>query len=252
MNVATGDSLPSRPTLGSLVASLWSVRSYTQLAYLLLAIPLGFIYWFVLGFGLVFGLLTAVVGVGLLVLFITLIVVRLIGDLERWLANALLAVDLETPDDRPEPDGLWDQFASYLAAPSSWRSFGFLQLKFLYMIVGIVVLFVGWTALDLLTTPLRYPTTLEFGEVNGEPVTWAVDTLPEAAAAVPLGLALVLVVLALANGFGYVAGQMAEALLDADRSEGRGAHDHRDGDRGEDPGGDGATPTTRTALDGEQ
>ncbi len=218
MDTTTSDALPARPTLGSLVGSLRSKQSYSHLAYLLLAIPLGFAYWFVMGFGLIFGLLTAVVGVGLIVLFITIVVVRLLGDLERWLANALLTVDLESPDDRPEPDGTWTAFASYLAAPSTWRAFGFVQLKFLLMIVGFILLFVGWTALDLLTTPLRYPTTLEFGEVNGEPVTWTVDTLPEAAVAVPLGLALALVVFLLANGFGYVAARMAEALLDADRS----------------------------------
>lgn len=65
---------------------------------------------------------------------------------------------------------------------------------------------------------------MEFGEVNDEPVVWPIETLPEPGVAVVLGIVLAVVLLHLANLFGYVAGRMSLALLqwegDHDRPSG--------------------------------
>ena len=93
---------------------------------------------------------------------------------------------------------------------------GVLGLLLAPVFVGLVVLF----------ATLRYPLVVEFGEVNGEPATWAIDALPEALAAVPLGVAAVLVACRLANAAGYAARWMAVALLDGPTRGGTDERDH--------------------------
>jgi len=205
---------PSRPTVRGLLAATIDRQTYKNLAYLLLAIPLGFFYATLVGFALVFGLLTFVVGIGVVILFVTLIGVRLVARFERWLANALLGTTLEAPNDRADVEDTWGDLASYLSAVSTWRALGFVQLKFFFTIVAIFLLFGLWTALDLLTTPARYPVGVEFGEMNDQPVIWSIDTMPEAALAVGVGVVLAFVLLTITNVLGYFATRMAIALLD--------------------------------------
>jgi len=67
--------------------------------------------------------------------------------------------------------------------------------------------------LTLLSAGVRRPLDVSFGEVNGDPVIWTIETVPETALAMGTGAGLVLLVMHLANGFGYVAERMALALL---------------------------------------
>lgn len=192
-------------------------QTYRNLLYLVLAFPLGFFYGMVLGFGFVFGLVLSVVIVGVGILLGTVLLARVLATFERWLANALLRLELSEPDDRPESENTLEKIKAALDAASTWRGLGFLTLKFWVGIVGLLVLIFLVSLFDLLTAPLRYPTTVEFGELNDEPVTWTIDTLPEALLAVPLGVLVVLVLLHVSNGFAYATARMAEALLDGDR-----------------------------------
>ncbi|OYR43175.1 histidine kinase [Halorubrum sp. Ib24] len=188
-------------------------RTYRHLLYLLLAVPLGLVYSAVFTFGVAFGLALSVALVGLVVLFATLIGARLAAGLERRLANALLGTHLLRPDDLAAADGALAGARKYVDAPSTWRGLGFLSLKFWVSLLAFVPLVLLASALPLVAAPLRYPYTADFGEVNGEPVTWAIDTLPEALVALPLGVAGVLLALHLANLAAYVARRMALALL---------------------------------------
>jgi len=192
-------------------------QTYRNLLYLVLAFPLGFFYGMILGFGFVFGLVLSVVLVGVGILVGTVLLARVLGTFERWLANALLKLDLAEPQDRRESTSTLESIRAGLDAASTWRSLGFLTLKFWVGIVGLLVFIFLVSLFNLLTAPLRYPTTVEFGEVNGEPVTWTIDTLPEALLAVPLGILVALVVLHVSNGFAYATARMAEALLDGER-----------------------------------
>jgi len=190
-------------------------QTYKNLLYLLIALPLGFLYGGLLGFGFIFGIVTLVVGVGVLILLATLGVVRLVAGLERWLANALLRVDLRQPEDLRSADGLWGTFRAIVDAHSTWRGLGFVTMKLWLGVVGIVLLVFLWSAVELATAPLRYPLTVEFGELNGEPITWSIATLSEAALAVPIGIAAALVLLHVANATAYAAERMAGALLES-------------------------------------
>ena len=150
---------------------------------------------------------------GIAILALMLAVVRALAALERQLVNALLAVSLETPDDVTNRSGVGGRLRGSVDAASTWRGFGFLLLKIFLGIIGVMLAYGVVQGVTLISAVVRRPFDVSFGEVNGEPVTWTVETLPETALAVGVGTILVLLTLHLANGFGYVAERMALALL---------------------------------------
>lgn len=206
---AGGGSLPRR-----FVGVVARKRTYANLLYLLLAFPLGLIYGWLLSFGFLVGTLTAIFGVGVLVLAATIGGTRLIARFERWLANALLGTALRAPTDRPAADGAWGTVRSYVDAPSTWRALGFAYLKFSVGIAGVFLILLLASAFRFVTAPFRFPFVVDFGEVNGEPVGWHVATQTEALALVPLGLLFGLILLHVVNGVGYAVERMAVGLLD--------------------------------------
>lgn len=205
--------LTFRGGIEAVLGPVLTLRTYANLTYLVIAFPLTMLYWSLFGFGLVLGTVLSVVLVGIAILALMLIVVRALVGLERWLANALLAVSLEAPDDVTSTDGAGGDLRGYIDAASTWRGFGFLSLKIFLGILGIVLVYGLAQGVTLLMTGVRRPVDISFGEVNGDPVIWTVETVPEAALAMGTGAVLVLLVLHLANGFGYVAERMALALL---------------------------------------
>ena len=213
-------------------------RTYKNLGYLLLAIPLGIAYYTLVFLGLGLGTILLLALVGAPLVIGTILGARLLAALERALANALLDLDLEAPADVPAATdasggGLAAALRGYLEAASTWRGLGFLLLKVWIGVVALVLLFLLATAVSLLASPLRYPHEVEFGTVNDRPITWLIDTGPELALAVALGNALGLAVLHLANGVAYVAGRIAVALLDGPGA--RDAHDAHDAAADPDP-----------------
>lgn len=205
--------LSVRGVIAAVIGPVLSGRTYRRLLYLVLAFPLTMLYWPLLGFGLLFGTLLSVVLVGIAVLGLMILVVRALVTLERGLANSLLIVSLEAPDDVTQSGGTGGDFRGYIDAASTWRGFGFLSLKGFLGIIGIMHAYGLAQGLILLSAGVRRPLEVSFGEVNGDPVIWTIESGPEAALATGAGAILVLFVLHLANGFGYVAERMALALL---------------------------------------
>jgi hypothetical protein len=190
-----------------------SGRTYKHLLYLVLAFPLTMLYWFLFGFGMFLGTILSVVLVGVAILALMIFVVRALVVLERWLANTLLAVSLEPSNDVTHSGGTGGNLRGYIDAPSTWQGFGFLSLKFFLGIIGVVLAYGLTRGLTLISAVVRRPLDVSFGEMNGEPVIWSIETVPETVLAVVTGAILVLLVMHLANGFGYVAERMAIALL---------------------------------------
>lgn len=196
-------------------------RTYANLGYLLVAAPLGIVYSMLLSFGIVFGTLLSVVGVGVAILFVTLIGSRILAEIERRLANAVWSLDLRRPADVPEDaDGVLPLAKGYVDASSTWAGLGFLSLKLWISVLAVFLLFGIATVLSLVAAPVRYPYDVAFGTVNGEPVTWTIDTLPEAALAVPIAICGLVVVLHASNAVAYVARRMAVGLLGRGRADG--------------------------------
>ncbi|WP_193310090.1 sensor domain-containing protein [Halorubrum halophilum] len=198
------------PVVGVLVDG----RTYVHLLYLLIAIPLGAVYSSLFSFGFAFGIAFSVVLVGLVILLATLVAARLAAGVERWLANRLLGTDLTRYDDlADDPPGALAGVRKYVEAASTWRAVGFISLKFFVTVFAIIPLFALANGLSLLSAPIRYPYVATFGESNGEPITWAIGTLPESLLAVSVGLVGVLVALHVTNLVAYASRQMATALL---------------------------------------
>jgi hypothetical protein len=179
------------------------------------------LYWSLFGFGLLLGTILSIVLVGVAILVLMIFVVRALVTMERWLANSLLTVSLEAPDDVTSSGGNGGDLRGYIDAASTWRGFGFLSLKGFLGIIGAVLAYGLVQGLTLLTAVIRRPLKVSFGEVNGDPVIWTIETVPETALAMGIGAILLLLVMHLANGFGYVAEQMALSLLggSAERSD---------------------------------
>jgi len=227
------------PVVGVLVDG----RTYVHLLYLLIAIPLGAVYSSLFSFGFAFGIAFSVVLVGLVILLATLVAARLAAGVERWLANRLLGTDLTRYDDlADDPPGALAGVRKYVEAASTWRAVGFISLKFFVTVFAIIPLFALANGLSLLSAPIRYPYVATFGESNGEPITWAIGTLPESLLAVSVGLVGVLVALHVTNLVAYASRQMATALLGEPAAI-------EDGATGDDPEatGDGATGDEPTA-----
>jgi hypothetical protein len=207
--------LTLRRIIAVVIGPVLSGRTYRNLLYLVLAFPLAVLYWSLFSFGVFFGSLLSIVLVGVAILALMIFVVRALATLERWLANSLLSVSLEAPDDVAQSGGTGGDFRGYIDAASTWRGFGFLSLKSFLGLIGVVLVYGLVQGVTLLSAGVRRPLEVSFGEVNGDPVIWTIETVPETVLAMGMGAILVLLVVHLANGFGYVAERMALALLGA-------------------------------------
>ena len=191
-------------------------QTYQNLLYLALAIPLVILYSMILFFGVVIGLVLTIILVGILILFAVIIGTRLLAEFERRLANGLLTVTIVPVEDLDTTDG---PFRRYLAAPSTWRAFGFISLRFWFALIGMVLVAFLYQGIMLVSTVVRRPHDINFGEMNGEPLIWTVETIPEMALAATLGIAVVIVAVHLTNGFAYAAGRMAVSLLGVEQTD---------------------------------
>ena len=207
--------LTVRRIIAAVIGPVLSGRTYRNLFYLVLAFPLTMLYWSLFSFGLFLGSLLSIVLVGVAILALMIFVVRALATLERWLANSLLTVSLEAPDDVTQSGRTCRDFRGYIDAASTWRGFGFLSLKGFLGLIGVVLVYGLVQGVTLLSAGVRRPLEVSFGEVNGDPVIWTIETVPETVLAMGIGAILVLLVVHLANGFGYVAERMALALLGA-------------------------------------
>ena len=199
--------------LAGVLAPVVALQTYKNFVYLLLAFPLGMTYSMLLGFGFVLGMGLSVVAVGVAILLVLVVVVRVLTAFERWLTSRLLGVTLERSDDVASGKGARGTIAAYLDDRATWRGLGFLTLKFWLGIAGLILTVAFATVLSMMSSVARLPHDVEFGELNGEPVVWSIETLPEAAVAVAIGSAIAVFLVHLTNGFAHVARRMAVSLL---------------------------------------
>src|SRR5690348_10234917 len=109
---------------------LWDPRSYLTALYLLIAFPLGLMYFLVLVLGSMLGAFLTFVLVGLLVLLVVLVAAWLFAILERELAIHLLRVKVP-PLALPDQEILtpWKMLAGHLQRATTWRSLAYLLVK---------------------------------------------------------------------------------------------------------------------------
>ncbi|MEA2636178.1 MAG: two-component system, OmpR family, phosphate regulon sensor histidine kinase PhoR, partial [Chloroflexota bacterium] len=133
-------------------------QTYLRIAYLLLAFPLGTLYFIVIVTGLATGFGTAIVIVGFPLLVLTLLVWLLFAHIERGLAVHLLGARLR-PMSITDPTSrtIRDRLMRTLANPVTWKSLAYLLLEFPFGVftftLGVILIMVS---VSLVLYPLVY------------------------------------------------------------------------------------------------
>lgn len=131
-------------------------QTYLNLAYLLLAFPLGLAYFVFVAVGVSVGLGLAIVVVGLAILAVTLALALGLAGFERWLTTAMLEVEID-PRTELDGDSTLEQFVTLVTDPKTWTSLLYLPAKFVLGLASFVLVVTGLsTAVSLLTLPLYY------------------------------------------------------------------------------------------------
>jgi signal transduction histidine kinase len=124
-----------------LIQPLFSQRTYAELLYVALGLPLGIA-------GFVFVVATLSVSVSLMITIVgfpllafTLVLARQFGAVERGLGRGLLGVQVETPRRQPRTKGL----LSFLTDRAGWRAMAFMLLRFPVSILDFVVTTAVWS-----------------------------------------------------------------------------------------------------------
>ncbi|MXV61389.1 histidine kinase [Natronorubrum sp. JWXQ-INN-674] len=131
-------------------------QTYLNLAYLLLAFPLGIAYvvFVAVGFGLGVGL--SVILVGLPLLAVVFVISLAIAGFDRWLTAALLTVDIE-PRTRPAGETRREQIVSVVTHPKTWSSVLYLPTKLALGTVSFALAVTGLsTGASMLMIPFYY------------------------------------------------------------------------------------------------
>lgn len=178
-------------------------QSYKNLAYLLLSFPAGLLYFILMIVGSSVGTSLVVIGVGVLILWLTFGLLLISGRGERWMASKLLQLELS------EPENAAFSFEA-ISKRESWKTILFLFLKFPLGIMSFslatsVISFI----LGLITMPFFYQ--YEFVQVGSR----SIDSLWEAIAASLFGLVLLPIGLMLLNKVAAWWRWLARKLLDA-------------------------------------
>jgi signal transduction histidine kinase len=182
-------------------------QTWLNVAYLLLAFPLGLGYFIVLVVGVTTGAALAVVVVGLGILLATLAAWRGMAAIERGVARSLLGVAIARPADRRDRPPL-ERITRWLRDPITWKSLVFVALKFPLGIASFaIVVCSGFFSLVMLFAPLIVLVT---------PVTvfgWIVESPLQALPLTVLGAPAVLLALNLYNGIAWLWGLFARVML---------------------------------------
>lgn len=234
-----------RPTLRSVAAVPFRLQTYRNLLYLVLALPLGVLYFVFLGVGLSVGVGLALTVVGVPVVLAVLAVATGFASAERKLTALLLGVEIDRPADSPfaADRTLVERVKLLVAGVGTWKAVVYLASKFVLGAGAFAaIMSLLQTAVTLLLVPFVYdqpgvyvglvfenPPTYPAGiayEWGGYLVgvrgvihleSWQVTTLPEALGVAALGIALVVVALNCLNALAWLSGRYARFML-GDRS----------------------------------
>ncbi len=188
---ATGGMLEGRSALavsGSGRKSLLSVvlrwRTYARLLYLLIGLPLGVLYWWVIFTVLPLSAALATVGIGVPLLVYALSGVWILIGIERELAAALLGEEMPVvrqPDFAPR--GHMGQLRGYAGSRATWVAIAFLVVRLPLSVLSVSI---ALAAIGFASTLAAAPLTVWVTDINLG--VWRIDTPWEALAAFFLGL----------------------------------------------------------------
>jgi len=181
-------------------------KFFPNLVYLLLALPLGILYFVILvtGYALGAGLIITLVGIPILVTMI--FVTYLLGDLDRAMTSKLLGVKIAKPEAKPaKDDSARSILVTQLRSLEFWKEFIYLLLKMPLCVIAFTVTIVLIAlSLGLIAAPfiLTYVPEAQMMLWHG----FVVDTMQEALVTSVVGLILGVISVLLINGFANALG----------------------------------------------
>lgn len=196
--------------------SIGKSRTYLNILYLLIAYPLGIIYFIfiIVGLALGFGLFITWFGIPILVgvMYIWLG----FAYFERNLAKTLLRIEIPYSSQRTsDKPSIWQTLKHRFTNSYTWKTFTYLLIKFPMGIVSFVILvvFISLT-LSLIATPFAYIfyTQGNIPQCSGSDWCWTIN-LPFAILAGIIGIFMIFISLLVFNGFAKASGLLAKALL---------------------------------------
>jgi signal transduction histidine kinase len=206
--------------LEAFVEPLFKRRTYTRLLYLLLlAFPLGILYFVILVTGISLGISLLVIWIGVPILLGMAIAVRAAARLERFFAVELLGAEIDPPTPLiPTDSSMLGRMRGLFRDPHTWSStlwlFVLFPLGILDFVVLVTLVAVGLSALAtpfiVLFTPV--PIVLWSGLIE-------IDTLVGTIPLVLIGMAVLLLTAQVVNGLAWIHMRGAELLLGPSRRE---------------------------------
>ena len=196
-------------------------KFFGNLVYLLLAMPLGVVYFTILTVGLSLGAGFSITLIGLPILVSMIFVTYMLGDLERSITSILLGVKIAKPEARPARDNSASAIlTAQLKNAAFWKEFAYLLiLKLpLGMISFTLTIFFVTLPLALMATPLIV-TYFPDVEVMILPNVF-VNTMTAALICFAIGLGIGFISIFIINALGAGYGKVAAWALGRAESQG--------------------------------
>ena len=192
-------------------------QTYLNMFYLLIAFPLGIFYFSFLITGVSLGLGLIITLFGIPLLFLMTFLWYWLGTFEARLSSALLNIKIVPEQSKAfKEKTFFKKITKHFTEPITWKSFGYLLIKFPLGILSFVLLVTLLSvSLSLLVSPLLYYLaqniiSMDFIVINGVSIiiqAWQVWLISV------VGLFLLFVSLHVFNGLAYVSGIIAKSLL---------------------------------------
>lgn len=193
-------------------------QSYRNMLYLLLSFPLGLIYFIVLVTGIVLGIGTLIIWIGVPILLFVMSAWWQAAVFERSMAMRWLGVRI-APLSSPSrtPVTWWQRSQARLSNPMTWKTLAYLLLKFPLGILSFVI-----TLVMLVLSLAIAPVALIIGLLTAPFLALAIAIQCTSNARGRLqryllfagtGFGLSLITLQVLNGLAFLAGQVARLLL---------------------------------------
>lgn len=224
--------------LRSFFAAPFRTRTYLNLAYLVLAFPLGLVYFVCVTVGLSVGVATSIILVGIPLLGAVVALALVAAAFERRLTSWMLDVDVPGKTELAGDDW-WEQLRELATEPGTYAPLLYLPLKFAVGTAAFVVVMNALvTGVALLSMPLHYGEPgLYVGLVTNRPVelhpalhfgwnrllvgvetvvtvgAWKVETLADSLVAAGAGVLLLLAGLSALNWIAGLYGRLTAWLL---------------------------------------
>lgn len=192
-----------------LFAPLWHGATYARALYLLMGLPLGVLYFTLLVTAISLGAGLLIIWIGVPILVGTVIAWRAVGTFERLLLSGMVGADIDPPPRKIESSmSLGEKTRTLFSDSYTWRSLGWLLLRFPLGIAGFVIVVVLVSvSVSLLGAPVALVWENQIDLGWAEDFSWAMWLAPL------LGLFLAASSAHVISGFGRLHGVMARPLL---------------------------------------